>query len=149
MDKLRENNKITIDELQESLLKVNKKKVSRWTINQFQHDIGRFKVPLQKAILSEKNRAKRLEYALLHKDSTFSNIIFTDESYFSLNRNTKKVFVFHEEEASLVPWNNPDSTVMVWGAICRRGKIGLQFVGGKITGESYIEILKDYFSPPT
>lgn len=143
---LTQNNQETLKELQNLLVEENNKKVSFWTLNHFEHEVGRFKVPLQKPILSEKNRQKRLEYSLFHRDDFFSNVIFTDESYFSLNRNTKKVFIFYgEEELKFSPWHNPDEAVMIWGAICRRGKIGIQFLEGSIDGDKYLDLLKDEF----
>jgi transposase len=145
IDFLSKDNTTTLEELQEKIFENSGKDVSTWAINQFEHSLGRFKVPKQKPILSEKNKLKRLEYAVLHQHDQFSNVIFTDESYFCLNRNTKKVFVFQGEEAPYNPWYNPDQCVMVWGGICRKGKIDIQFLKGSIKSGSYIAVLKDYF----
>lgn len=145
MDTLSKDNKATLQDLQEMLVENSGKNISPWTINQFEHTLGRFMVPQQKPILSEKNKQKRLEYALLHQHDSFSNVIFTDESYFCLNRNTKKVFVFHGQEAPFSPWYNPDNGVMVWGGICRKGKIDLQFLKGSVDAPAYIKVLEDYF----
>ena len=82
---------------------------------------------------------------MLHLHDQFSNVIFTDESYFCLNRNTKKVFVFKGQEAPYSLWYNPDQTAMVWGGICRKGKIGIQFLEGSINGDTYINLLQEYF----
>jgi len=145
IDTLSKDNTATLQDLQLALVENFGKNVSLTTINEFEHTLGRFKVPKQKPILSERNKQKRLEYAILHQHDNFSNVIFTDESFFCLNRNTKKVFVFNGQEAPFSPWYNPDRGVMVWGGICRKGKIDLQFLEGSIDKNAYIKVLEDYF----
>ena len=56
------------------------------------------------------------------------------------------MFIFYgEEELQFSPWHNPDETVMIWGAICRRGKMGIQFLEGNVDGDKYLDLLKDEF----
>ena len=55
---LTQNNQKTLKELQDLLVGEKDKKVSFWTLNHYEHEVGKFKVPLQKSILLEKNRYK-------------------------------------------------------------------------------------------
>ena len=85
-----------------------------------------------------------MDYCKYHKNDEFTNVIFSDECYFELNRNSKKIFVLKDHEAPNKLWFNPNIKVGVWGAISKKGKIALVFCEKTITKEYYIEILKDH-----
>ena len=51
------------------------------------------------------------------------------KKYLSLMDNTKQ---------------NPNHSVMIWGAISRKGKIGLKFIEGILNKEKYIELLNEF-----
>jgi transposase len=70
-------------------------------------------------------------------------VIFSDESKFEICRNTHKVFVLKGEEIPHIGISNPPISTMIWGAISRKGKIGICFVNERINQHSYIEILKN------
>jgi len=57
--------------------------ISRATINRFENEIGEFRTPIGRPILSEKNREARINYAKEHLEDKFSNVVFSDESTFS------------------------------------------------------------------
>jgi len=133
-----------LKDLQQTLLHSSNKKVGLTTIHKYEQEIGKFKLPQPKPILSSLNMEKRLKYAISRRDDLFSNVVFSDESSFALNRNTKKIFVFHSQETPSIPWFNPDYSVMIWGAISKKGKVGMQFVEGRIDRFVYLDILKEH-----
>jgi len=72
--------------------------------------------------------------------------MFADESYFRLNRTAKKVFVLFDEPITTIEKVNPVSSVMVWGAISRRGALCLQFLSESVDGQNYLDLLQDNFA---
>ena len=102
--------------------------MSKTTINDFEHLIGSFKLPIERPILSEANTLKRIEYCKEHLYDKYTNVIFSDESKFELCRTTKKVSVIKGEETPDKPKPNPNYSVMIWGSICRKGTVALKFL---------------------
>lgn len=74
----------------------------------------------------------------------FSNVIFSDECQFELNRNTKKIFVLKGEQPQQKIKFNPNYTVAIWGAVSRRGKIAIEFYDKNLNAEKYLNILKKH-----
>ncbi len=140
---IKKNNKINQNELVElckSNLKIN---VSQSTISRYLQTIGSYQKPFEVPIMSEKNRLKRIDYALYHEKDKFTNVIFTDESQCTLFRNTGKVFRIKGDEAQRIEKPNPNYSIIVWGAISMKCIVGFWFVEGKINKEFYINILQN------
>ena len=132
-----------LDNLVDIVALQNGKNVSRCAINSYQHTIGTFNVPVMENLLSALNIQKRLEFCIKYQEDSFSNVIFSDESSFELNRNSQKVFVFKDHEA--VRMKRSDRTkVMVWGAISKRGKVALHFHDESVDTDVYLEMLEEY-----
>ena len=97
--------------------------------------------------LSEENKMKRKAYCEQWKDKDLSKIIFSDESYFHIFRNT--LGQWSKEKQIFVEKINPNKALMVWGAINWSGKskLCIEEWGFKINQDSYIEILENYLVP--
>ena len=103
-------------------------KVSTHTISKALHEMNlRSRVATKKPFISDKNRAKRLNFAKQHKDWTidqWKQVIFSDESSFEVGKNPKKVKVWREPGEGYKPecirpsFSSGRTTYMVWGAIC-------------------------------
>ncbi len=144
--KLKKNPDITQRELSDFIKIEKSKEVSQTTISKHLVNFGSYKIPQTVPLLSVKNREKRLDYAKFHKNDMFSNVVFSDESKFQVFSNTRKVFVFKDhvqQKASI----NPNYSVMVWGAISKKGKIAFTFIDGTMTKEKYIQTLKENLLP--
>ncbi|KAL4499093.1 hypothetical protein ABPG72_016995 [Tetrahymena utriculariae] len=94
--------------------------------------------------LNESHKQQRMSYSNFHlKHKTkFQNVVFTDESTFYLNRNTKKVFTLNNETKPSKQKQNPNFSLMVWGSISFKGKIHLEFVEDRLNSLKYIGILQ-------
>ena len=55
-----------------------------------------------------------------HKFDRFTNVIFSDETGFILNKKTRKVYVFEEITDQFL-------NILVWGAISQKSTIALHF----------------------
>ncbi|KAL4500872.1 hypothetical protein ABPG72_020106 [Tetrahymena utriculariae] len=142
---LNNDRQTTLKSLQSSLSEEMNKQVSLSTLHRYEQEIGSLKLPLHRPLLSNLNKIKRYEYSLKHQKSEFKNYIFMDESYFTINRITRRVFVFHEEDRPIVEIYNPQETAMVWAAICRKGKVCIEIIEGSINKESYLQLLQRHF----
>lgn len=84
------------------------------------------RVARKKPFLDAAKKAKRLAWAMAHRDWTLEDwrhIIWTDESYIRLNGKGGRVWItrhvgeeFHED--CLVPKFQNKNSVMIWGGIC-------------------------------
>jgi len=79
---LAQKNRVTLTEIQNQILDQFKLDVSVPTLYRFASEIGSWRKPELREILSEKNRNKRLDYCKEHYEDKFSNVIFTDECSF-------------------------------------------------------------------
>jgi len=74
-----------------------------------------------------------------HENDNFDDVIFSDESYFELFTNTRKVFVLSGEETPHKKMPNPiaNEKVLYWGAISKKGKVCLTLIDGTIDKYKY------------
>ena len=70
--------------------------------------------------------------------------IFTDETYFYLERNQVKVWSRHQIED---PIHVKSAGVMVWGSISSQGTLRLVVNTGPITGQRFVAIMNDVLVP--
>ncbi|KAL4500796.1 hypothetical protein ABPG72_020030 [Tetrahymena utriculariae] len=105
-------------------------------------------VPSQILQLNESHISKRLEYAEENKNTDIKNIIFTDESYFQLHRNSEGCWYF-ENNNNFTSVSKQQIPFMVWAGInwSDRTQICLKESGYKFNSASYIGILDEYLIP--
>ena len=108
--------------------------------------MGRFLTPTWTPYLTNDQIKDRLKFCRTHlnEGSTFRNVVFSDETRFYLNRNTKRVFVLKDEERPQKSKYNPDYSIMLWGSICYKGKVHMEFVRGNLNSDSYEDILQRF-----
>jgi len=121
----------------------NLKRVGYKTVNNYVLKLGKWVLPRVKTVISTKNLLKRKAYCEAQiKNIAQENVLFTDESMFELNRNTKRVFKFSKdampEKEKLSTWVRQ----MVWAGISKKGKTNIVFIEGWINNKKYVEILK-------
>ena len=75
------------------------------------------------------------------------NIIFSEKTKFEVNRNKVKWYKYHGEETLFKSKSNPNFSVMVWGGISYKGKLGLAEVKGRLTSDAYIKLLNNNLIP--
>jgi transposase len=81
---------------------------------------GKYLHELQKPLLTEKHRKKRLQWAKNHRDFDWNRVIFTDESTFQLYRSSRKVWQFGGRRKVFRTVKHPQK-VHVWGCFSARG----------------------------
>ena len=108
--------------------------------------MGKFLTPTWTPLLTEDQKNARLNFCITHQiqDFTFRNVVFSDETRFYLNRNTKRVFVLKDAERPQKIKFNPDYSIMIWGAICYKGKVHMEIVSQTLTSNSYKDILQRF-----
>ncbi|GFX53717.1 transposable element Tcb1 transposase [Trichonephila clavipes] len=114
------------------------------------------RVAIRKPLVSGRNAAKRLQWCRDHLNWTqlqWEQVIWSDESSFTLLQTTRRVFVwrilteeFHVD--CLVPTVKlGGGSVMVWAAISSRRSGPLVVFRKRITGDHYRSILADHLHP--
>ena len=106
--------------------------------------------------LTERHRRDRLEWAMrrcLWREAMWSQIIWTDESRFSLYHRDGRLRVWRTKgQASAMKFTHPvvqgdGGSVHVWGAIWMNGKSNLVFLSKNVNGEVYRDIIQSQLLP--
>lgn len=86
---------ITGESLSHALYEFFGLKVSRTTINNYRNEIMKFRQPIRSVYISDQAALKRYLFTKNHLENNtdFSNVIFTDESWFLLGRNSRWVWI--------------------------------------------------------
>ena len=118
--------------------------LSEQTIMRARKELGfRFLPPLRACNLSEQGKRKRIAFCLNHlmNGTDFKNIIFTDESWFELDRNNRWIYRKLGEISPDVtrPQKAHPKKVMIWGGIGYNFKTQLVFIDGIVNAESYFD----------
>lgn len=151
---IKRNPKLTSVELCKMLSDFNGTDVNPITIRRTLKKNGYFsRVCRRKPLISEVNRKKRLHFAKAYKDKPldyWKNVIFVDESKFSLFRNDKKQEKVYRRRNEAYLLKNLSATVkhggesvMVWGAMGYEGVGNLQYIQGNMDKTIYLNILKE------
>ncbi|GBN12829.1 Transposable element Tcb2 transposase [Araneus ventricosus] len=131
-------------------------RVSRVTVSKRLHETGLFaRRPAVCVPLTSTNRRVRLAWCREHKDwsmDQWATVLFTDESRFSLNTNSRRTFIWREPGTRYLPSNVREidhyggGGLMVWAGIMLEGRTPLHvFERGTMTGMRYRdEILGPY-----
>ena len=130
--------------------------VSDKTIDSQLHEMGYYsRVALRKPFVSESNRIKRYKWCMDRKswNLEWQYIVWSDESRFNLYQNDGRQRVWRQPKEKydidcLTPTHkHGGGGVMVWGCFVSDTLGSLVIVVGKMTGNSYVNLLKDYLLP--
>ncbi|GFW81185.1 transposable element Tcb2 transposase [Trichonephila clavipes] len=155
----RRNRTENATQLQRQLLLATGRRVSSQTARNRLHEGGLYARRLMVCIpLTPRHRAARRRWAAEHRDweqHDWSHGLFTDESRFSLESDTRRVLVWRDRGTR----NNPAfvrersqyrrAGWMVWGGISIGGRMDLHIIrNGTLTGRRYADkILRPYVIP--
>ncbi|GFU64124.1 transposable element Tcb2 transposase [Trichonephila clavipes] len=155
----RRNRTENATQLQRQLLLATGRRVSSQTARNRLHEGGLYaRRPMVCIPLTPHHRAARRRWATEHRDREqhdWSQVLFTDESQFSLESDTRRVLVWRDRGTR----NNPAfvrersqyrrAGWMVWGGISIGGRMDLHIIrNGTLTGRRYAdEILRPYVIP--
>ena len=101
----------------------------------------------KKPLLSMKARQKRLQWALEHRNFSWNNVVFSDESRFCLVSD-RPVIVRRRQGEEYLPaclnttMKHGGGGIMVWGCIARNGVGRLHKIDGNVNAQHYLQILK-------
>lgn len=146
-------------QLQRQFLLATGRRVSSQTVRNRLHQGGLYaRRPMVCIPLTSRHRADRRRWAAEHRDwmqSDWSQVLFTDESRFSLECDTRRVLVWRERGTR----NNPifvrershyrRGGLMVWAGISIGGRTDLHIIrNGNLTAQRYAdEILRPHVVP--
>ncbi|GBM88938.1 Transposable element Tcb2 transposase [Araneus ventricosus] len=131
-------------------------RVSRVTVPKRLHETGLFaRRPAVCVPLTSTNRRARLEWCREHRDwsmDQWATVLFTDESRFSLNTDSRRAFIWREPGTRYLPFNVREidhygrGVLMVWAGIMLDGRTPLHVCERvTVTGVRYRdEILELY-----
>ncbi|GFS88916.1 transposable element Tcb2 transposase [Trichonephila clavipes] len=155
----RRNRTENATQLQRQLLLATGRMVSSQTVRNRLHEGGLYaRRPMVCIPLTSRHRAARRRWAAEHRDweqHDWSQVLFTDESRFSLECDTRRVLVWRDRGTR----NNPAFVCerlqyrragwMVWGGISIGGRTDLHIIwNGTLTGRRYAdEILRPHVIP--
>jgi transposase len=114
-------------------------KVSRVTIWRHLKKMG-YKIftPQRIPMLTKRHKKSRLDWCEANKNTDWSKVCFTDESYFMVHRNVNRRW---DKRRPKVPTPAHGPSFMVWGGISINGLTVLFVDRGSINAEWYTEIL--------
>ncbi|GFX00714.1 transposable element Tcb2 transposase [Trichonephila clavipes] len=155
----RRNRTENATQLQRQLLLATERRVSSQTVRNRLHEGGLYaRRPMVCILLTPRHRAARRRWAAEHRDweqHDWSQVLFTDESRFSLECDTRRVLVWRDRGTR----NNPAfvrersqyrrAGWMVWGGISIGGRTDLHIIrNDTLTGRRYAdEILRPHVIP--
>ena len=145
INKIRENPVIQIDEMVKLFNKHYKdKKYSRSWVAEKMNVVSRLVKPRKDCLRNSDHEYKRYVYAKDMVESKLFNIWFSDESMCELRWHKEgKVRVCFGDEIPERPVNQYEPKIMVWGAICRKGKTELLVIDeGSMTANLYCDYIR-------
>lgn len=112
--------------------------------------------PAKKPKLSPKNIADRLTFCKKYQGWTaeqWKDVMFSDETqvsqFYAFCRNIRRPPNKRDCQRYIIPTVKNAAKLMVWGAICAKGRCGLWFMpeGTSINGTVYLDVLKEKLPP--
>lgn len=94
--------------------------------------------------LTKEQEEKRMLYCLDNLDEDWMNIIFTDESWFSLGKNNQVIWKRPHDPPIELPTTKHPSKVMVWAGIWWEGKTDLCILDQRVDSAKYQSVLMKY-----
>ncbi|GBN95070.1 Transposable element Tc1 transposase [Araneus ventricosus] len=152
----RRNRGATASQLSRDLYAATGTRVSMVTVSKRLHETGLFaRRPAVCVLLTSTNRRVRLAWCREHSDwsmDQWATVLFTDESRFSLNTDSRRTFIWREPGTRYLPSNVREighyggGGLMVWAGIMLDGRTPLHvFERGIVTGVRYRdEIFEPY-----
>ena len=118
--------------------------VSDRTINKFRVEDGlKYRPPIRSVYISPQAAKKRYDFTIYHLENQtdFSNVVFSDESWFALGRNSTWVWIDKKNITDKVMQKKVAHSpqVMIWEGIGYDYKTDLVIVEGTVNSESYID----------
>lgn len=96
--------------------------------------------PSAKPMLTDAHKRARVAWCIANQERDWSNVIFTDESYFQYYRN--KVMEWgYSRPSKATPKHGP--AVMIWGGFGKRGKTPLKVAQQSVNADYYQQILNE------
>ena len=142
---LEEEPNLTLADMRDKLLSDHDINVSVWTISRRLKDHGiklRSKTPVPK--LTQNHKSIRVNWCQNYLNHNWSMTVFSDESYFYLERNKVKRWSRYTVR---IPSNVKSSGIMVWGAISQNGRLAIKVDTGSLNAQNYINVLTTALIP--
>ncbi|GBM77396.1 hypothetical protein AVEN_213857-1 [Araneus ventricosus] len=152
----RRNRCATVSQLSRDLYAATGTRVTKVTVSKRLHETGLFARRSAVCVpLTSTNRRVRLAWCREHRDwsmDQWATVLFTDESRFSLNTDSRRTFIWREPGNRYLPSNVREihhyggGGLMVWAGIMLDGRTPLHvFERGTVSGVRYRdEILEPY-----
>lgn len=152
----RRNRRMPARQLSSELAAVSGVRVSRQTVYRRLRAVGLYaRRPAVCVPLTRLHIRSRLQWSQQHRNWTLNewrNVMFTDESRFSLHNDSRRAIVWRERGTRFNPTNIVErypfggGGVLVWGGIMFNGRTDLHvFAGGTVTAQRYRdEVLEPY-----
>ncbi|KFM62759.1 Transposable element Tcb2 transposase, partial [Stegodyphus mimosarum] len=152
----RRNRGVTASQLSRDLYTATGTRVTRVAVSQRLHERGLFaRRPAVCVPLTSTDRRVRLAWCRQHSDRSteqWATVLFTDESRFSLNIDSRRTFIWREPETRYLPSKDREINnygvggVMVWSGIMLDGRTPVHVLDrGFVTGVRYRdEVLEPY-----
>ncbi|GBN58365.1 Transposable element Tc1 transposase [Araneus ventricosus] len=147
----RRNRGATASHLSRDLYAATGTRVLRVTVSKRLHETGLFARPAVCVPLTSTNRRVRLAWCREHRDwhmDQWATVLFTDESRFSLNTDSRRTFIWREPGTRYLPSNVREidhyggGGLMAWAGIMLDGRTPLHvFERGTVTGVRYRDVI--------
>ncbi|GBM06186.1 hypothetical protein AVEN_167074-1 [Araneus ventricosus] len=151
----RRNRGATASQLSRDFYAATGTRVSRVTVSKRLHETGLFARPAVSVPLTSTNRRVHLAWCREHRDwsmGQWATVLFTDESQFSLNADSRRTFIWREPGTRYLRSNVHEidhygvGGLMVWAGIILDGRTPLHvFERGTVTGVRYRDEILDLF----
>ena len=116
--------------------------VSRFTISRYLKTNGYLKfVPRKIPLLTERHKLLRVNWAMKHRKTDWTKVVFTDESCFQFFSNKLKIWAKKRSSVMVPKWS---PKIMVWGGISVRGTTTFGFDVGTVNSQVYQKILNEH-----
>lgn len=150
---------ITARKLRNDLSRVRNVQISINSVRNRLREVGiRARMPVTAPLLTRAHRVARLRFARQHVNwnvNDWANILFTDESRFSIFGSDRRIPVYRREGERFAQCNIRSArnfgggSIMVWGGICLEGHTELAvFRRGSLTADRYIrDVLEEHVIP--
>lgn len=127
--------------------KVSYETVRRTALRSGLHPYHRARKPL----VTDATRKRRLAFARQYKDFNWRNVIFSDETRFSvhprLNAHNDVVWAERAEDVESIPSVAHSPSINAYGAICFRGQLPIHLFDRNLDAEYYCSILEKTMLP--
>lgn len=100
------------------------------------------KRPIATPMLTRSHKEKRIEWAQNHINDDWNRTVFSDETSFWLFSNTVEYWYRGQRPVRRIPKDR--TRINAWGGFCSRGKTSLHCFRENMTGQFYVEIIREH-----